>query len=149
MPRIFDPFFTTKDVGRGLGLGLFIVYEIVEEHGGCIAVESEPGKGTAFHIRLPLNLRRAAAIKLSREWNMMQSQGKLLIVDDEKIALKNLEHVLKKEGYEVTGHPERRQRPGAAGKPVVRRGADRSADGESGRHAGAEKVPRDAARIPR
>jgi len=53
LPRIFDPFFTTKEVGRGLGLGLFIVFEIIEEHGGCIAVESESGKGTAFFVRLP------------------------------------------------------------------------------------------------
>lgn len=53
LPRIFDPFFSTKEVGRGLGLGLFIVFEIVEEHGGCIAVESEPGRGTAFYVRLP------------------------------------------------------------------------------------------------
>jgi two-component system NtrC family sensor kinase len=53
LARIFDPFFTTKDVGRGLGLGLFIVFEIIEEHGGCIAVESEPGRGTRFIVRLP------------------------------------------------------------------------------------------------
>ncbi len=53
LPRIFDPFFTTKAVGHGLGLGLFIVFEIIEEHGGCIAVTSEAGKGTTFLIRLP------------------------------------------------------------------------------------------------
>jgi two-component system, NtrC family, sensor kinase len=54
LPRIFDPFFTTRDVGKGSGLGLYIVHEIVEEHGGCIVAESEPGKGTVFCIRLPL-----------------------------------------------------------------------------------------------
>ena len=54
VPKIFDPFFTTKDVGKGSGLGLFIVHEIVEEHDGCIAIDSEPGKGTTFLIRLPV-----------------------------------------------------------------------------------------------
>jgi signal transduction histidine kinase len=54
IPKIFDPFFTTKDVGKGSGLGLFIVHEIIEEHDGCIAVDSEPGKGTSFLIRLPV-----------------------------------------------------------------------------------------------
>lgn len=53
LPRIFDPFFTTKQVGHGMGLGLFVVYEIVDEHGGCIAVQSAPGQGTVFRIRLP------------------------------------------------------------------------------------------------
>jgi two-component system NtrC family sensor kinase len=52
--KIFDPFFTTKDVGKGSGLGLFIVHGIIEEHGGCIAVDSEVGKGTSFLIRLPM-----------------------------------------------------------------------------------------------
>jgi len=51
--RVFDPFFSTKDVGKGSGLGLFIVHEIIEEHDGCIAVESERGKGTVFFISLP------------------------------------------------------------------------------------------------
>ncbi|MEK6681973.1 MAG: ATP-binding protein, partial [Nitrospirota bacterium] len=43
----------TKDVGKGSGLGLFIVHEIIEEHDGCIAVDSEAGKGTTFFISLP------------------------------------------------------------------------------------------------
>ena len=53
--RIFDPFFTTKDVGKGSGLGLFIVHEIIEEHDGCIAVDSKLNEGTTFLIRLPLH----------------------------------------------------------------------------------------------
>jgi len=54
LPKIFDPFFTTKDVGKGSGLGLFIVQEIIEEHDGCIGVDSKVGRGTTFLIRLPV-----------------------------------------------------------------------------------------------
>ncbi len=53
--RIFDPFFTTKPVGHGSGLGLYIAYEIIEEHGGCIGAANRPGGGTEFRVRLPAN----------------------------------------------------------------------------------------------
>lgn len=53
LARIFDPFYTTKEASHGSGLGLFIVRELVEAHGGLIAAESEPGRHTLFHIRLP------------------------------------------------------------------------------------------------
>ncbi len=53
--RVFDPFFTTKKVGEGTGLGLSISYGIIKKHGGEITVASEPGKGTIFTVRLPMN----------------------------------------------------------------------------------------------
>ncbi len=56
--RIFEPFFTTKPVGEGTGLGLGIAREIVQRHGGEIDVESTPGEGTVFSVRLPVHTDR-------------------------------------------------------------------------------------------
>jgi signal transduction histidine kinase len=52
--QIFDPFFSTKKVGEGTGLGLPIAQGIIEEHSGWLEVESIPGKGTTFHVYLPM-----------------------------------------------------------------------------------------------
>ncbi len=53
LERVFDPFFTTKAVGHGSGLGLFVAYEIIEKHGGCMVADNRAGGGARFRIRLP------------------------------------------------------------------------------------------------
>jgi signal transduction histidine kinase len=53
--QIFDPFYTTKEEGQGTGLGLSVVYGIIQKHHGGITVQSQPGKGASFLIRLPVS----------------------------------------------------------------------------------------------
>ena len=53
LPQIFEPFYSTKKDGKGVGLGLSMVYGIIREHSGTIEVRSDPGQGTVFTITLP------------------------------------------------------------------------------------------------
>ncbi len=55
LPKIFDPFFTTKEVGQGTGIGLAVCRQIIHAHGGSIDVESQPGGGSTFIVRLPIH----------------------------------------------------------------------------------------------
>jgi PAS domain S-box-containing protein len=102
--RVFEPFFTTKDKGTGLGLGL--CYGIVTDHGGTIGVESQPGAGATFTIRLPraTGARSSAAptrVEAARE---ARPGGGLraLVVDDEQVVREVVTHVLELHGYEVS-----------------------------------------------
>src|SRR5262249_61325245 len=57
--KVFDPFFTTKDVGKGTGLGLTVVYAIIQEHGGRVHLESKPGSGASFYVELPVTAAKS------------------------------------------------------------------------------------------
>jgi signal transduction histidine kinase/ActR/RegA family two-component response regulator len=82
MGKIFTPFFTTKEVGRGTGLGLSISQGIVANLGGTIGVESEPGKGTTFRIRLPA-MQAAVTSDEPIAATTATPRLRVLLVDDE------------------------------------------------------------------
>jgi two-component system, cell cycle sensor histidine kinase and response regulator CckA len=113
--KIFEPFFSTKEVGKGTGLGLSTVYGIVKQTGGFIYVDSEAGKGTAFHIFLP---RHHAEPEVASETHTangapretpaetkprtdLTGQGTILLVEDEE-GLRSLNaRGLRSRGYSV------------------------------------------------
>jgi PAS domain S-box-containing protein len=99
--RIFEPFFTTKKRGMNTGLGLSIVYGIVEQAGGAVSFESQLGRGTTFRVYLP----RARRIDGPNEKLVLEElpagKGKILLVEDENQVREFALQVLRERGYDV------------------------------------------------
>jgi len=100
--KIFDPFFTTKAIGKGTGMGLSVVHGIVTAMGGAINVYSEPGKGTEFHVYLPVEKSLSEEQVTNSKTEISGGIEQILLVDDEE-AIRTMEkRMLERLGYQVT-----------------------------------------------
>ncbi len=103
LERIYEPFFTTKKIGEGTGLGLAVVFGIVQDHAGVINCESEPGVGTTFTIYLPAVGKPSAQPPSLTATSAPPPRGSetILVVDDEPPICRMLERHLVRLGYTV------------------------------------------------
>ena len=101
LSHIFEPFYTTKDVGVGTGLGLSTVYGIIQQLGGCITVDSQPGRGTTFEIYLPRVEEQASLFKSTESGTPPLASPVILVVEDEITVRSLIEDILKPQGYVV------------------------------------------------
>ncbi len=99
--RIFEPYYTTKRPGEGTGLGLATVHGIVKNYGGDIKVESKIGKGTTFHVYLPMTERKTTILKMG-DTELPGGNERILFVDDEESAVRAAQKMLERVGYSVT-----------------------------------------------
>ena len=98
--RIFDPYFTTKDVGEGTGLGLTVVDSVVRRHGGSVVVDSQLGKGTTFHVYLPLS-EAATDRDTGGPESLPTGTEKILFLDDEEKLVRTYSKIMSDLGYNV------------------------------------------------
>ncbi|MBU1984098.1 PAS domain S-box protein [bacterium] len=101
LERIFEPFFTTKAPGEGTGLGLSMVHGIITGHGGEIAAESTPYKGSTFRVYLPIAKATSPRPPATASQTSQGSERILLVDDDPEIA-RAAERALQQSGYRVT-----------------------------------------------
>jgi PAS domain S-box-containing protein len=101
--RIFDAFYTTKPVGEGTGLGLSMVYGIMQSHGGAVSAESTPGEGARFHLYFPaVAAEYQAAPTVTDVLEQPRAPRRVLYVDDEPSLLALAERALTRRGHSVT-----------------------------------------------
>ncbi|MCP4673700.1 MAG: PAS domain S-box protein, partial [Desulfobacula sp.] len=100
--KIFDPFFTTKETGKGTGMGLSVVHGIVKSMNGTIKIYSEPGKGSDFHVYLPLAEKMKEQQLTNAETSIQGGTEHIFLVDDEKSIIGMEQNMLERLGYQVT-----------------------------------------------
>ena len=99
--RVFEPFFTTKPLGQGTGLGLSTVWGIVQSHGGTIDVASEPGRGAAFTVALPITTKRPPPPVVRKPSETAIVRGTVLVADDEEPVRSTTRRLLERMGLDV------------------------------------------------
>jgi two-component system cell cycle sensor histidine kinase/response regulator CckA len=99
--RIFEPFFTTKEMGKGTGLGLASTYGLVKQHKGFIDVDSEPGRGTSFHIYFPTLNRDASTKETPAEPALKGGTESILVAEDDEVIRNLTSSILREFGYTV------------------------------------------------
>ena len=105
MQRIYEPFFTTKEPGVGTGLGLAVVFGVVDQHDGVVRATSEPGRGTTFDVYLPVasveEVENAQEQDVSYAPAVEHASARVLVVEDAEVVRGLAVRALEQSGYEV------------------------------------------------
>ena len=103
LARVFEPFFTTKGVGKGSGLGLSMAYGFIKQSNGQIKIDSEPGRGTAVYLYLPMAPGSVDFDETDADRKIFpEGHEKILMVEDDYLVRLHVAGMLGRLGYQVT-----------------------------------------------